>query len=428
MHYERTGEWPRVLSGPIVDVPNETWSGIDHVLMRGGRSLPGNSSLARLLEEKRSVRNKQNLPPLTEEKILKWVDAHKGRTGKWPKRGAGPIPEAPGENWNAIDASLAQGVRGLPGGSSLARLLAEHRGMRNPQDLPPLTADQILAWADAHLQRTGNWPTQNSGPVNEAPGETWKAIDLALLRGSRGLSSGSSLTRLLAERRGIRNPQGLTPLTVDQILVWADARSTLTGEWPKRTSGSIHGSPGDTWSAVDVALANGARGLGGGSSLARLLAEHRNVRNRKALPPLSINRILEWADAHFHRRGEWPTIKSGSVFGVSDETWAKLSSYLTRGSRGLPGDSTLARLLAEHRGVRNPRNPPSLTVDQISAWADEHFKRAGAWPSVKSGAIEGAPGETWNGVEQALRVGRRGLPGGSSLAQLIGRHREAATS
>src|SRR5262249_30272121 len=95
-HHERTGAWPKVLSGPILDAPSETWSGIDHALSRGSRSLPGNSSLARLLEEKRGVRNKQNLPPLTEDQILKWADAHKDRTGEWPRRVAGPVHEAPG--------------------------------------------------------------------------------------------------------------------------------------------------------------------------------------------------------------------------------------------------------------------------------------------------------------------------------------------
>jgi hypothetical protein len=366
-HFEQRGEWPRVLSGLVIEVPNETWSGIDHALLRGGRSLPGNSTLAKLLEEKRGVRNKQNLPSLTIDQILNWADAHKERTGEWPNRSAGPVQEAPRDNWNSIDACLAQGVRGLPGGSSLTRLLAEHRGKRNPQDLPTLSGDQILAWADAHHERTGAWPTQESGLVCEAPGETWKAINLALFRGSRGLSGDSSLTKLLAEYRGIRNPQDLPVLTVDQILAWADIHHKDTGKWPTRRSGRVHGVPEESWSAIDVALANGARGLPGGSSLPRLLAEHRSVRNRKALPPLLTDQILAWADEHYQRTGNWPTIKSGSVFVAPGEAWAELSSYLDRGSRGLPGGSSLAKLLCEHRGVRNKQDLPRLSMEQILA-------------------------------------------------------------
>jgi hypothetical protein len=40
-----------------------------------------------------------------------------------------------------------------------------------------LTVGQVLAWADAHHTRTGKWPTVASGPVAEAPGERWTAID-----------------------------------------------------------------------------------------------------------------------------------------------------------------------------------------------------------------------------------------------------------
>ena len=48
-------------------------------------------------------------------------------TGRWPKRDSGPIEEAPGETWGAVEMALAHGQRGLPGGSSLIRLLKRCR-------------------------------------------------------------------------------------------------------------------------------------------------------------------------------------------------------------------------------------------------------------------------------------------------------------
>jgi hypothetical protein len=63
---------------------------------------------------------------------------------------------------------------------------------------PPLTVEQILAWADAHYARTGRWPHKGSGPVEGAPGEVWGNINSALSRGHRGLPWGTSLIRLLA--------------------------------------------------------------------------------------------------------------------------------------------------------------------------------------------------------------------------------------
>jgi hypothetical protein len=139
--------------------------------------------------------------PLTEERILAWADRHKGRTGAWPHLNAGPVADAPGETWRGLNRALWGGHRGLPGGSSLARLLAERRGRRPRSPAPPLTVAQIRGWAERHRRRTGRWPGALSGPVLDAPGETWGAINLALWNGHRGLPRRLSLARLFRERR-----------------------------------------------------------------------------------------------------------------------------------------------------------------------------------------------------------------------------------
>jgi hypothetical protein len=72
------------------------------------------------------------------------------------------------------------------------------------QSRPPLTVGQILAWAEAHHERTGCWPGTDSGAVPGAPGETWRGVNLALDRGNRGLPGGDSLAQLLEEHRGVR--------------------------------------------------------------------------------------------------------------------------------------------------------------------------------------------------------------------------------
>src|SRR5262249_31570670 len=68
--------------------------------------------------------------------------------------------------------------------------------------LPRLSIEQILKWADAYHDRTGNWPRGGSGPIDDAPGETWKGIEMAFIQGGRGLSNGYSLAQLLADERG----------------------------------------------------------------------------------------------------------------------------------------------------------------------------------------------------------------------------------
>jgi hypothetical protein len=109
-------------------------------------------------------------PPLTVAQVLAWARAHRRLTGRWPTQHSGEVFGAPGETWKRLDTALRQGSRGLPGGTSLALLLADEAGVRNRASAPPLTAEGILGWADAHFHRTGRWPGAHSGPVAGAPG------------------------------------------------------------------------------------------------------------------------------------------------------------------------------------------------------------------------------------------------------------------
>lgn len=66
-------------------------------------------------------------------------------------------------------------------------------------------------------------------------------------------------------------PQRKPPLSVAQIMSWADSHRARTGRWPSCTDGQVHGAPGETWVNVNQALTKGLRGLPGGDTLLRLL-------------------------------------------------------------------------------------------------------------------------------------------------------------
>jgi hypothetical protein len=217
---------------------------------------------------------------------------------------------------------------------------------------PPLTVDQVLAWAQAYRRRAGKWPAQHSGPVSEAPGETWQGIDAALRRGHRGLPGGEGLGRFLHRRLGARTKASLPSLTVEEILTWADRHHRKTGRWPTVDDGKVAGAGGETWRGINLALGRGHRGLPGGSSLARLLAAERGKRNKSWLPRLTVEQILAWADRHHEWTGRWPNRSSGPVADAPGATWKDINGCLQCGFRGLPGGDTLARLLEEYRGVR----------------------------------------------------------------------------
>jgi hypothetical protein len=117
-----------------------------------------------------------------------------------------------------------------------------------PQKKPSFSIKGILTWADLHHRRTGQWPKMAAGPIVDAPlGENWRKVDNALRHGLRGLSGGSSLARLLDEKRGVRNVHDLPPVATKMILTWADLHHKCTGKWPNENSGPVIDALGEKW-------------------------------------------------------------------------------------------------------------------------------------------------------------------------------------
>ncbi len=417
-YQRRNGRWPTLTSGLIAGTRDETWQSVDNALHVGVRGLPGGSSVALLLERERGRVHKQHQGRLLSRDILAWADAHHARTGSWPTGKSGRIPESPaGVTWSAVDGVLSQGLRGWPGGDTLKRFL--ERNGRLPTKAP-LSIPQVLAWADQFRLRPGRRPSACCGRLGPARGENWCALDLALRKGSGGLPGGSSLSLLLELHRGVPHPQHRPQFTVPDILRWADAFYSRTGRWPYITAGAIPESPGDTWQMVQAALWQGSRGLPGGDTLTRLLQRHQRV---PKIAPLTVAGILEWADKFHRRQGRWPTARAGPVDGVDGVTWAAVDNALRSGHHGLSGGSSLPQLLEQQRGVAHWLHRPRMTPEEILRWADAYHEREGRWPIAGAEPIPEATGETWNVVDNALRNGVRGLPGGDSLFRLLKRER-----
>jgi hypothetical protein len=171
--------------------------------------------------------------------ILGWADAHHAATGQWPTYRTGRVHQAPcKETWRGINLALTRGWWGLPGGQCLAWLLHEHRQVKphvsrdgsvvqvamrrrlnaeRPDGRESLTVEQILLWADQHHAATGTWPKASTAePIPGVRGENWSTIDAALMHGRCGLPGGSSLSRLLDERR----PWGRRSLATRTTLAW----------------------------------------------------------------------------------------------------------------------------------------------------------------------------------------------------------------
>jgi hypothetical protein len=240
-------------------------------------------TLGRLLAQHLG-REALSLPPaLTVEQILYWADAHHAEHGRWPTVKSGKVAAAPSETWLAVNQALTQGLRGLPPGPSLARLLAGRRGARNRTSLPDLNTDQILAWAEAHRAATGKWPNDKSGSVIGASAEDWNTISEALRNGRRGLPGGTSLALLLSQH----HPERCRDLSLETVLTWGNAFYAAHGRWPRASDGVIAMAPGENWRALNQALRKGSRRLPAGLSLARLFT------GRPAPTPEEIGRSVQ---------------------------------------------------------------------------------------------------------------------------------------
>ena len=81
-------------------------------------------------------------------------------------------------------------------------------------------------------------------------------------------------------------------------------------------------------------------------------------------------------------RRNGPTGVPGRSAGWTTRPGRRSTQALRRGRRGLPGGSSLARLLAEERGVTEGANPEA-PAERLRAWEAEQF--ADARPRLKRG-------------------------------------------
>ncbi len=195
--YRKHGRYPTQADGAVEGMEHETWKQWDVALRNGLRGLPKGSSLAKLRKSHFGDRNRSDLSPLTEEFIVECMKVYEKRHMRLPSMDSGAVEGMPGEIWKNWDFALRNGYRGLPGGSSLAKLKNKH--------FPPtrLTEAFIVHHMQIYKKKHGKLPTSNSGSVEAVPGATWQNWDIALRRGSFGLSGGSSLADL--KRRYFRD-------------------------------------------------------------------------------------------------------------------------------------------------------------------------------------------------------------------------------
>lgn len=141
------------------------------------------------------------------------------------------------------------------------------------------------------------------------------------------------------------------PLTEAMIVEAIRAWTATHGHPPARKSGDAtayfpHGKP-ETWNTVHQALRFGLRGLPGGTTLSALRDQSGFFTPTWRSHPLTEELIRSAAARHHARTGRWPSSKSGDAtedLGLP-ATWMDVENALKKGLRGLPGQSSLSKLL-----------------------------------------------------------------------------------
>ena len=135
--------------------------------------------------------------------------------------------------------------------------------------------------------------------------------------------------------------------------------------------------------------------------------------------------VVNWVKKYKDKYGKFPHHASGKVeFADEDITWSALEACLINGWRGLPKNTSLSKLIAEQFNVINRSNTKKYSNNIIRKWIERHYKEYGYYPTKRSGVIEWASEYgynlvTWDAIDRALRVGVKGLSGGSSLSNFI---------
>ena len=427
-------------------------------------------------------------PKLDIDLVKESLLAHRQEAGEWlanNKTGAdGKIyvleygPYAGQTTVGAIDANLIKGQRGLPDGSSIAKMNAEiseeyDLDYFNHLDQDDLDIELIRQSLLAHKTETGEWLTCKKkgadgksyvlehGPY--AGQVTAGAIDANLSIGQLGLTGGSSIAKMNAEISEAHGLDYFNHLDQDDLDIELIKQSLLmhrqeTGTWltnrKKRADAQSyileHGPYAGKLkvSALDAALSNGARGITGGSSIAKMNAEISESHgldyfNHLDQDDLDIYLVKQSLLAHRTETGEWLTNKKKGADGKSyvlehgsyagQITAAAIDANLSYGQRSLPSGSSIAKLnaeISEAHGLdyQNHLDRDDLDIELIKQSLLAHWEETDEWLIANE---RGGDGKTYvlehgpyaghitaSALNANLTHGQRGLPAGSSIFKL----------
>jgi hypothetical protein len=126
----------------------DSWAGIISCLHYGNRGLSPGNSIGKIIAKYFGAKG-----CLSEKRIVDMMLAWNKKYKIYPNQNTKGKPDKFEGSWASIDNALAKGLRGLRGGSSLAKLRKKY-GLANPTDMRFSTLAECKKWVRANNIKT----------------------------------------------------------------------------------------------------------------------------------------------------------------------------------------------------------------------------------------------------------------------------------
>ena len=238
--------------------------------------------------------------------------------------------------WGAVNHALYLGYYGLEEGFSLLAV-CQQIGLSEIRELTP---QKVVGAVIAYHRETGCYPSSISGDASKWFGFqiTWVSVNHALLYGYLGLPPGGSLARIKKDL-GVKVESNF--LSKKDIETAIRKYLQTKGRLPSEKSGGA-----TEWFGFQITWQGISRCLGrkGETSLYRFCVRL-ELRPKKGF---TLGQIKKGIQAFFKDNRECPNNHSGDASKwMGYGTWGNISSGLSKGYWGLPGESSLHKLCIE---------------------------------------------------------------------------------
>lgn len=334
----------------------------------------------------------------TVSEIVSEMIALEKRTGKLPtKLTPGHIAALGYVTWNAVDRALYHGFHGLPGGSSLSLIqegFIKLSARGKIHELPMEQFDEVIC--EWHRER-GMWPSKSTKGRCDRLRVSWGTIHDNLVK--KGTSLAAVVARLSNQSYRKKN------WTITELERLVLSHYERCGEWPSLATQGFAPETTMSWTAISERLRNN------GSSLAMIVAKLANTTYKHE--EFTMRQFEEMITEEHERSGNWPTDNSKGYAPGTTLSWCAVGVRLRK-------LGTTLSCVVDRLSGRTPLRQ-KLSEQLIEKWVIDWMRHTGMEPGPKTeGTIPGTS-LSWANINDNLKYGKRGLPGGDSLTKMVAR-------